>query len=99
MTSTIDLDIEGMTCAGCASRVEKALGHVAGVGTAVAALTEAVSRAGYGAAPAAAQRRPARPEGVPWHFIFAAALTLPLVAPMVFGDAARLPGWLQLLLA
>ena len=117
MTATIDLDIEGMTCAGCASRVEKALGHVAGVasaqvnlatnrarvvaadGTAVVALTEAVSRAGYGAAPVAAQRPKPRPQGVPWHLVIAAVLTAPLIAPMLFGDAARLPGWLQLLLA
>jgi Cu+-exporting ATPase len=117
MAATIDLEIEGMTCAACAARVEKALGHVAGVesaqvnlatnrarvvaadGTDLAALTAAVSRAGYGAAPVAAERRRPRPQGVPWHLLAAAALTFPLLAPMLFGDAVRLPGWAQLLLA
>ena len=65
----LDLSIEGMTCASCVRRVEKALGQVPGVsavsvnlaterarvafdgepGT-VAALVEAVGKAGYGAA-------------------------------------------------
>ena len=31
MSDTIDLDIEGMTCAACVSRVEKVLGRVPGV--------------------------------------------------------------------
>jgi Cu+-exporting ATPase len=63
--SGIELDIDGMTCAGCASRVEKALAGVAGVSAArvnlalerarvegdVASedLVDAVARAGYAA--------------------------------------------------
>mgnify|MGYP001065879190 CR=1 FL=1 len=122
MSETIDLGIEGMTCAACVTRVEKVLSRVPGVeqaqvnlatnrarvtvapGVAVAALTAAVARAGYGAAPVRADAPPPPPEGVPWHLVAAALLTLPLVAPMLlspfgWGHAAMLPGWAQLLLA
>ncbi len=34
MSDTIDLAIEGMTCAACVTRVEKVLGRVPGVSTA-----------------------------------------------------------------
>ncbi len=60
------------------------------------ALAQAVERAGYAA------RRPAaapEPEAFPWELVAAAVLTLPLVAPMVLGHGAMLPGWVQLLLA
>ena len=68
---TIELNIEGMTCAACVTRVEKVLSRVPGVAGAevnlatnrarvttsadvsLAALTEAVSRAGYSAVPVA----------------------------------------------
>jgi Cu+-exporting ATPase len=49
MNKTIDLDIEGMTCAACVSRVEKVLGRVAGVKQAQVNL--ATSRARVTAAP------------------------------------------------
>jgi Cu+-exporting ATPase len=113
MTTTIDLAIEGMTCAACVSRVEKMLGRVPGVeqasvnlatsrarvrGTAgIAALMAAVGKAGYGATPLA-QAKPAAPPDL-WPVLVCAALSLPLLAPMVLGHAWMLPGWAQLLLA
>ncbi|WP_444633327.1 heavy metal translocating P-type ATPase [Cupriavidus oxalaticus] len=75
-----------------------------------AALAAAVARAGYGATPAAgggaaapaqATRTPAFWDG-PWPVAIAAALSLPLVAPMVlawFGVHWMLPAWVQWLLA
>ena len=114
MSDTIDLGIEGMTCAACVTRVEKVLARVPGVTGAEVnlatnrarvhagpevtfdALAAAVQRAGYGAARADAPRKA---EGWPWELMVAAALTLPLLAPMIFGHGAMLPGWVQLLLA
>ncbi len=121
---SLDLDIEGMTCASCASRVEKALLQLPGVGSAdvnlatetahvqlaaqvdVAGLTAAVERAGYrarvqagGPAAAAATARPAPPL---WPIASAAALSLPLLLPMLglaVGRDWMLPGWVQLLVA
>jgi Cu+-exporting ATPase len=123
-----DLQIGGMTCASCASRVERALLQVPGVlaatvnladerahvrmlaGTAAAALTQALERAGYSGtvlhddaqreqAEQAAQARSRRER----HIVLAsAALTLPLVVPMLgmlWGAHWMLPGWIQLLLA
>ena len=117
----IALQIVGMTCASCSSRVEKALLKVPGVSGATvnlateratvtlskpvspAVLRAAVEKAGYGAtdidlpAPASASRWPA------WAGAAAgAALTLPLMAPMLlqlFGVHWMLAGWLQLVLA
>ncbi|WP_280920639.1 heavy metal translocating P-type ATPase [Cupriavidus sp. AcVe19-1a] len=77
-----------------------------------AALVAAVARAGYGATPAAgaeasavasaqATRSPAFWDG-PWPVAISAALSLPLVAPMVlqwFGVHWMLPAWVQWLLA
>ena len=125
---TIDLAVEGMTCASCVGRVEKALRRLPGVADAqvnlaaegarvtAAGLTaddivRAVEAAGYTARPRVAEtaaatareaerdkasRREAVRVGV------AAALSLPLVAPMLlapFGLDAMPPGWAQLLLA
>ncbi|OSZ63315.1 cation-translocating P-type ATPase [Hydrogenophaga sp. IBVHS2] len=117
-----EFSIEGMTCASCVSRVEKALGSVPGVREAVvnlateratvtgagltpAAIVAAAEKAGYpatlvdqGAPPTAAERA-----GEPlWPVLLAAALSLPLVAPMVgmlFGADGTLPAWWQLALA
>ena len=120
----IDLRIEGMTCASCAGRVEKALAGVPGVETATVNLAtervqvrstgdvdpqrliEAVERAGYrairGADDVAAEQSArstlagARPVAI------AAALSLPLLVPMLGALVGRdwmLPGWLQLVLA
>jgi len=120
---TVSLEIEGMTCASCVGRVEKALTKVEGVVSAqvnlatevaqvrfatgivgVDDLVAAVDRAGYRAKPvatagAAATARPTAPW---WPVAVAAALSLPLVVPMVgmlFGRHWMLNGWLQLALA
>ena len=126
--SSVTLAIDGMTCASCVSRVEKALLRVPGVVRAEvnlatesasvtlatrhideAALLAAVERAGYVARPrraesgadagaGAASRRSAEW----WPVAVAAALSVPLVLPMIgllFGQHWMLPGWIQLALA
>jgi Cu+-exporting ATPase len=122
-TATTDttLQVEGMTCASCVMRVEKALKKVPGVAQAsvnlatekatiqalpnvpVAALKAAVEKAGYKATEIA-QARPAGPRRLPewWPVALSAALTIPLMLPMVlelFGVHWMLEGWLQLALA
>jgi len=120
----IALAIEGMTCASCVGRVEKALSALPGVLDAsvnlateraqveiiasveVSALIDAVEKAGYlaravveGGPQPAASPRGAR-DG--WPVVVAAALSLPLIVPMLaapLGIHLMLPGWLQLLLA
>ena len=114
----IKLPIEGMTCASCVARVEKALKRVPGVGsaevnlateTATVSLAEgaspdslvaAVRDAGYEAR-LVPESKPAKDKSW-WPVAIAAALTVPLVAPMAggaFGFDWMLPGWLQLVLA
>ncbi|MGE5652556.1 MAG: heavy metal translocating P-type ATPase [Bacillota bacterium] len=125
----IDLDIEGMSCASCVGRVEKALRKVDGVldagvnlatesahvrfaaGVAPDALVKAVEKAGYHARLHQSENTPAAKEGAPaavtrdkdfLKVIAAAALSLPLAAPMLlelFGAHLMLPGWLQFVLA
>src|SRR5688500_18440350 len=93
------LTIEGMTCASCVTRVEKALAKVRGV-VAAGALIAAGQRAGY-AAHVHAQGEATQAAPL-WPVLLAAALSLPLVLPMVaelFGRHWMLPGWLQLALA
>ena len=114
MSESIDLAIDGMTCAACVSRVEKVLGRVPGV--ALAEVNLATHRArvrGSGldiAALAGAVAKagytagPIRPDRaevahLPWRLIVAAVLAAPLAAPMLLGHRAMLPGWVQLLLA
>ena len=140
---SVTLTIDGMTCASCVSRVEKALLRVPAVvraevnlatesatvvlatrhvdEAALMALTSAVERAGYVATPrhagagadggghggadtgaSAARRRSSEW----WPVAVAAALSAPLVLPMIgmlFGPAFShewmLPGWIQLALA
>ncbi|WP_426339073.1 heavy metal translocating P-type ATPase [Pseudoduganella sp. S-14] len=113
--------IEGMSCASCVRRVEKALATVPGVAHAAvnlatetarvdsdsplafAALQQAIGKAGYAAselAAPAADSAPRIPEGVA--VILSAALSLPLLVPMVaewFGAHLMMPAWLQWLLA
>jgi len=121
---TVELQVEGMTCASCVARVEKALKKVPGVASAevnlateraqvrlsarepdVAALTAAIEKAGYTARPvqaAAAEAPAARRWPDWWPVALAAALSLPLVLPMLgglFGADWMLPGWWQLALA
>ncbi|HEX2530928.1 MAG TPA: heavy metal translocating P-type ATPase, partial [Burkholderiaceae bacterium] len=78
--------------------------RVRAAGATAAALIEAVRKAGYEAASAASP--PAPSAGVPlpgwWPVAVAAALSIPLAAPMLgspFGWDWMLPGWVQLLLA
>src|SRR5688572_26340433 len=97
----IKLPIQGMTCASCVTRVEKALMRVPGVasaevnpatetatvslaeGAAPESLVDAVRGAGYetrlGPAPEAEGERSW------WPVAIAAALTAPLLAPMIGG--------------
>lgn len=113
--------IEGMSCASCVRRVEKALATVPGVAHAAvnlatetarvdsespldfAALQQAIGKAGYSAsevAAPAADTAPRIPEGLA--VILSAALSVPLVVPMVaewFGVHLMMPAWLQWLLA
>ena len=120
-THEVALQIEGMTCASCVSRVEKALLKVPGVASASvnlatekatvraltsvppAALKAAIEKVGYAAnevqdaSPAA--KSPPQPW---WPVVIGAALTLPLVAPMLLqwvGVGWMPDGWLQLALA
>ena len=114
----IKLPIEGMTCASCVARVEKALKRVPGVATAevnLATETATVSLA-EGAAPESlvaavksagyeARLVPGKNPAVDrawWPVAIAAALTAPLLVPMLGGMIGAdwmLPGWVQLLLA
>lgn len=127
--SSVTLAIEGMTCASCVSRVEKALLRAPGVvraevnlatesGTvtlatrqideaALAGLLAAVERAGYAARPRHVESEAGtgsvrRRRAEWWPVAVAAALSAPLVLPMIgslFGQHWMLPGWIQLALA
>ena len=124
--SSVTLAIDGMTCASCVSRVEKALLRVPGVLRAEvnlatesasvtlatrhideAALVAAVERAGYVARPRHADSgadagTASRRASEWWPVALAAALSAPLVLPMIgllFGQHWMLPGWIQLALA
>jgi Cu+-exporting ATPase len=123
-TARASLQIEGMTCASCASRVEKALQGVPGVvsaevnlateraevtfarGAVIASLLAAVTTAGY-TATAVADTVDGSPAPSPqhtgaWRIGVAAALSLPLLLPMLglaFGRHWMLDGWLQFALA
>ncbi|MBL8586775.1 MAG: cation-translocating P-type ATPase, partial [Bradyrhizobiaceae bacterium] len=128
------LDIGGMTCAACATRVEAALRQVPGVEQAsvnlaleradvalrspavtASQLAAAVERIGYRAQPRAAsladrrreeqKREAARAQDERHQFgllIASAALTLPLLLPMIvapFGLRLHLNPWIELALA
>ena len=120
----VALQIEGMTCASCAGRVEKALLTVPGVSSAevnlatekaevgvtgtvdTALLLEAVARAGYSALVLGDSRGSAvgtvSRSASWWPIAVAAALSLPLLLPMIglpFGRHWMLDGWLQWALA
>ena len=120
-TTETTLLVEGMTCASCVSRVEKALRKVPGVSNAtvnlatekasiqalstvpVTALKAAIEQAGYSAKDIQeAKSQPAARIPTWWPVAVSAALTLPLVLPMLlqlFGIGWMLDGWLQLTLA
>ena len=122
----VSLAIEGMTCASCVARVEKALRKLPEVASAevnlatekaevkfvgrfdevLPRLLAAVDKAGYQAKlpqatdGAAEGAKPGLPDW--WPVAAAAALSLPLVLPMLgmlFGLDLALPGWWQLALA
>jgi Cu+-exporting ATPase len=114
----IRLPIEGMTCASCVARVEKALKKVPGVGSAEVnlatetatvtlaagarpeSLVEAVHKAGYEARLTPAPQAPGADRSW-WPVAASAALTLPLMLPMLldpFGAQSALPGWVLLIL-
>ncbi|KAF1044175.1 MAG: Copper-exporting P-type ATPase [Herbaspirillum frisingense] len=121
-----ELDISGMSCASCVTRVEKALKKVPGVSAVsvnlaterasvatlgeipLPALIAAVAKAGYAAKvhvsadTAGAQRKPQTALPSWWPVALAAALSLPLVLPMLlmpFGIQLDLPPLWQWLLA
>src|SRR5205823_4199982 len=114
-TRRIDLAIEGMSCASCVGRVERALARVPGVASAQVNLaTEtariegavgspeliaAVERAGYKARHATTAAPRDQTRREIWELIASAALTLPLLLGMAPGLHHALPGWLQLALA
>src|SRR5262249_54420225 len=98
------LRIEGMTCASCVARVEKALKQVPGVASAdvnlatemaevrvsdrtdpAAALVAAVEKAGYHASVARDESAPTAAPRDGWPVATAAALSLPLMLPMLGG--------------
>ncbi len=123
---SVRLSVEGMTCASCVSRVEKALKSVPGVDFAEvnlatetaevkllgrdfdsAALVAAIQKAGYTGKLIVDTAQPGNTQGSNagnewWPVAVAAALSIPLVIPMVgmlFGIEWMLPGWVQFALA
>ncbi len=122
LPTDFELQIDGMTCASCVARVEKALLKVPGVTKAsvnlatekasvealgevsFATLAAAVDKAGYAAKPVAPVSAEPPQKRLPgwWPVLVSAALTLPLVAPMLLqlvGIDWMLDGWAQWLLA
>lgn len=122
-TAETTLQVDGMTCASCVARVEKALLKVPGVSSAVvnlateratvhalstvpaaalnAALKAAIEKAGYTARDVA-QPAPVRRLPDWWAVAASAALTIPLVLPMLLqllGVDWMPGGWVQLALA
>ncbi|MDB5890268.1 MAG: heavy metal translocating P-type ATPase [Polaromonas sp.] len=122
---SVQLNIEGMTCASCVGRVEKALKRMPGVVSAevnlateiadirlgnldvtVADLVAAVEKTGYTARPTNSSSEQARQTAAPlnawWPVAVAAALSIPLILPMIgmlFGLDWALPASVQLALA
>lgn len=121
----IQLQIEGMSCASCVTRVEKALKSLPGIVDAqvnlatekadvtfldpqqdIAAMLQALSKAGYRGSPvvddAPISEKKMAFQDTGWPILIAACLALPLVLPMfgmLFGWHWMLPAWVQFLLA
>lgn len=121
-SGAISFKIEGMTCASCVVRVEKALRGVAGVASASVNLAteratvltrgtglkrdDLLAAVEYGGYRATTSRetsaRGTRTHVAFWRVALAAALSIPLVLPMLLhplGNDFSLPAWLQLALA
>lgn len=123
---SVRLSVDGMTCASCVGRVEKALKRVPGVvsaevnlatetaevkfasrGADIGALLSAVEKAGYSAreiadADSAGTDIRLKSSNDWWAIAVAAALSTPLIIPMIaalFGLDWEFPGLLQLALA
>ncbi len=113
--NSLRLKISGMTCASCVRRVEKALLKQPGVvsaavnlatetasvalqdGAATAPLLAVLAKAGYPATLDEPLRTPWSQTG--WPVLIGVLLSLPLVAPMLLGHQAMLPGGWQFALA
>jgi Cu+-exporting ATPase len=117
------IGVTGMTCAACASRIERVLRRVPGVAAAnvnlateiaqidgdarvtQAAIEAAIAKAGYGTRPVDHTGEPEDQGKLRREFVsilIGAALTLPLVAPMLgmlFDQHVMLPAWWQFALA
>jgi P-type Cu+ transporter len=109
--NTIDLSITGMTCAACATRVERAIKRTPGVAAASVNLATERARVTLAGADEAAViaavaragygaaplEAPLPADRTEWWLVgLGAALTLPLLATMA---GHMLPGWAELLLA
>lgn len=97
-STELHLGITGMTCAACATRIEKVLRRTPGITTANVNLaseeavvtgstaitrdivTKAIEKAGYGVR---AEDARAEPDHEAWFLLLGAALTVPLLAPMI----------------
>jgi len=120
--ATVRLAVDGMTCASCVGRVEKALQKIPGVLAATVnlatetasveiaqgavsetQLVQAVVDAGYRAAPITDETPTDKKSNIDWWPVaLSAALTVPLVIPMIgllFGEHWMIPGLLQLAFA
>jgi Cu+-exporting ATPase len=100
LTRRVDLELEGMSCAACATRIEKSLNELDGVEKAavrydegrvrVDDLLHAVESVGYGAA--LERREEAQRPDFRLRLLVAAALTAPLVVLAMIGRA-QFEGW------
>ena len=96
--------VPGVTDASVNLATERATVYLEGKAIPIEQLIAAVSRAGYSARSGADVRPPLPPAALPesWQIAISAALTLPLLAPMLaaaFGAHLMLPGWIQFVLA
>ena len=101
MSATVRLELEGMTCASCAARIEKKLNRLDGVAATVNYATEqatvacaddvrveALVAAVEAAGYGARLARDEQVHGAPWRLVVAAALTVPVVVLGMSGGSA-----------
>ena len=96
--------VPGVSTASVNLATERATVYADGKPVPAEQLIAAVEKAGYSAAPVQLVRLPVAPRGLPetWEIAIAAALTLPLLAPMLLqavGIHVMPPAWLQFVLA